>query len=88
MTVKQVTGCDGSNTSIVIPQNDEMRKQSLNYFLEQIKKLLIHEILDPTAAINDILHVYNCCYNQKVYIKHSVWLGHPESRKLEPLKEV
>ncbi len=69
---------------IVIPQYHEVRKICLECFLEPTKQLLINGAFnDVTAVTSDLLHIYNCCYNQKV-IKGRESKTNP----VESLKEV
>ncbi len=81
-----VTGND-QGKEIVIPQHHEMSRMCLMHFLEPSKQLLINGTFDQsydiTAATNDLLHIYNSCYNQKVVKGH--W---PKSDNVDSLKEV
>ena len=82
-----------SINSVAIPQNDKMRQICLERFLEPTKQLLINGTFDQTqydivTATNDLLHIYNCCYNQMVYVKTGLWLGHPIVKDMTSLKKV
>ena len=84
--VNWFTGSD-QEKEIVIPYHHEMRRICLKHFLEPTKQLLINGTFDKTyditIATNDLLHIYNSCYNQKV-VKGCEW----KSDIVDSLKEV
>ena len=64
----------GESNELVIPENHQIRQKCLELFLEPTKQLLINGTFDQThydivTATNDLLHIYNCCYNQRVFVK-------------------
>ena len=79
------TGHDSSSSSSsskILPKQ-EMRKLCLQCFLEPKKELLLSGTHNVTTVIDDILHIYDCCYKQETFTKNN-----GQTNLADSLKEV